>query len=54
MYPVYRTKVRKHENIWKGEQDMKGYAVESGYMGYVNGTYMLFASEMDYLDYLER
>lgn len=27
---------------------MKGYAVESGYMGYVNGEYMLFASETDY------
>ena len=33
---------------------MKGYVVESGYMGYVNGVYMLFASEMDYRDYLER
>lgn len=32
---------------------MKGYAVESGYMGYVNGGYMLFASEEDYADYLE-
>lgn len=32
---------------------MKGYAVESGYMGYVNGEYMLFASEMDYMDYVE-
>lgn len=32
---------------------MKGYAVESGYMGYVNGVYMLFASETDYVDYLE-
>lgn len=32
---------------------MKGYAVESGYMGYVDGVYMLFASEMDYADYLE-
>lgn len=31
---------------------MKGYAVESGYMGYVNGKYMLFASEEDYADYL--
>lgn len=31
---------------------MKGYAVESGYMGYVNGTYMLFASETDYEDYM--
>lgn len=33
-------------------QDMKGYAVENGYMGYVNGGYMLFASEADYLDYV--
>ncbi len=32
---------------------MKGYAVESGYMGYVEGEYMLFASEMDYVDYVE-
>ena len=36
----------------KEDQDMKGYAVESGYMGYVNGVYMLFASEMDYEDYI--
>ena len=32
---------------------MKGYTVESGYMGYVNGEYMLFASETDYVDYVE-
>ncbi len=32
---------------------MKGYFVSSGYMGMVNGNYMLFASEEDYLDYLE-
>ena len=31
---------------------MKGYAVESGYMGYVDGVYMLFASEMDYEVYI--
>lgn len=37
----------------KRGKDMKGYAVESGYMGYVNGEYMLFASEMDYMDYVE-
>lgn len=36
----------------KGGDMMKGYAVESGYMGYVNGTYMLFASETDYADYM--
>lgn len=33
---------------------MKGYSVESGYMGYVNGGYMLFASETDYIDYMEK
>lgn len=31
---------------------MKGYNVESGYMGYVNGRYILFASEEDYRDYI--
>ena len=33
---------------------MKGYTVESGYMGYVDGEYMLFASESDYEEYLNR
>lgn len=31
---------------------MKGYFVTAGYMGYVEGEYMLFASEEDYLDYV--
>ncbi len=31
---------------------MKGYSVESGYMGFVEGTYMLFASEEDYIEYI--
>ncbi len=31
---------------------MKGYTTESGYMGYVNGAYMLFACEEDYRDYM--
>jgi hypothetical protein len=30
---------------------MKGYYVDCGYMGYVNGRYILFASEADYRDY---
>lgn len=30
---------------------MKGYVVNVGYMGYVNGEYMLFASEEDYQEY---
>jgi len=32
---------------------MKGYTVLDGYMGYVNGAYMLFSSEADYREYLE-
>ena len=27
---------------------MKGYVVESGYMGFLNGEYILFADEQDY------
>lgn len=50
MYPYDRTKVRKY---LEGDKDMKGYTVESGYMGYVNGEYMLFASETDYVDYMQ-
>ena len=37
----------------KGAGDMKGYYVREGYMGCVNGEYMLFADEADYRDYLE-
>lgn len=33
---------------------MKGYTVENGYMGYVDGAYMLFASETDYTEYVEQ
>ena len=33
---------------------MKGYTVSDGYMGYVEGEYVLFASEADYRDYLEQ
>ena len=32
---------------------MKGYFVKDGYMGYINGVYMLFADESDYREYLE-
>lgn len=31
----------------------KGYLVSTGYMGLVNGKYMLFATESDYIDYIE-
>ena len=32
---------------------MKGYTTENGYMGLVNGVYRLFASEMDYREWME-
>lgn len=36
----------------------KGYYVPSGYMGWVeddrSGSYMLFASESDYLEFIEQ
>lgn len=32
---------------------MKGYITASGYMGYVDGVYILFASEEDYREYVE-
>lgn len=31
---------------------MKGYVVNDGYMGCVNGNYILFANEADYVDYI--
>ena len=32
---------------------MKGYNTASGYMGLVDGSYILFASEDDYREYME-
>ena len=32
---------------------MKGYFVEDGYMGYVDGSDVLFADERDYWEFLE-
>ena len=32
---------------------MKGYEVGSGFMGYVDGEYMLFATESDYDEVME-
>lgn len=32
---------------------MKGYYIDCGYMGYISGRYMLFASESDYIEYVK-
>lgn len=29
---------------------MKGYVTMAGYMGYINGKYVLFATEEDYIE----
>lgn len=42
---MYRT-TRKEDVM------MKGYYNNSGYMGYVDGQWVLFASESDYREYI--
>ena len=37
----------------EGGTIMKGYYNNTGYMGYVDGKWVLFASEQDYLEYME-
>ena len=37
----------------KEDNTMKGYYVSSGYMGYVDGVYMLFSTEEEYKEYLK-
>lgn len=36
-----------------GDLLIKGYIVPNGYMGFVNGKYILFATEADYLEYMK-
>ena len=43
----------KRYRFWLEETFMKGFTVESGYMGFVNGSYILFASESDYREYID-
>ena len=32
---------------------MKGYNTSNGYMGYVEGKYILFASDREYFEFME-
>lgn len=32
---------------------MKGYSTSNGYMGYVEGRYILFASDEEYYEFME-
>ena len=37
----------------KEDWPMKGYNTSNGYMGYVEGKYILFASEQEYFEFME-
>ena len=45
-------KCRDKQDVERMADIMKGYVVHDGYMGYVNGQYMLFSCEEDYREYL--
>lgn len=45
--------IKSDQMILKEVKDMKGYITANGYMGLVEGRYILFASEEDYREYLE-
>ena len=50
----YDSNGNKVYNEWKkGADGQWRYLNGEGYMGYVNGSYMLFASEEDYWEYME-
>ncbi len=48
-----RTKIKSEKEKAKGVKHMKGYVTDKGYMGLVEGCYILFASEREYYDYME-
>ena len=41
------------QNQSVGGKIMRGYNTETGFMGVINGTYLLFSCEEDYEEYLE-
>ncbi len=44
--------IKEMHSADKEADDMKGYNTDNGYMGLIEGRYVLFASEADYEDYL--
>ena len=49
----YRIKtIEGSKQIYTRRSAMKGYLNEDGYMGFVNGRYILFASEAEYEEYM--
>lgn len=55
MDTIFDTFLSEHitkRKVLKEVSDMKGYITANGYMGLVEGRYILFASEEDYQEYL--
>ena len=44
---------QEQQSVIGKEKAMKGYNTSVGYMGYVDGEYMLFSSESEYYEFLE-
>lgn len=44
--------IEGNKQIYTRRSAMKGYLNEDGYMGFVNGRYILFASEAEYEEYM--
>ena len=53
MIPFIQIQNRELILIGIGGIVMKGYYTAEGYMGLVDGEYMLFACERDYKEYME-
>lgn len=49
---IVRYNIKKEEKS-KEDWQMKGYDTSNGYMGYVEGKYILFASEQEYFEFME-
>ena len=49
VFPEAQVKKGEKVNIYP----IKGYATQSGYMGYVAGKYILFPTEDEYIDYMK-
>lgn len=52
IYPIYSDYQKENKAFDKRRVNMKGYVIEAGYMGFVDGEYMLFANEDDYREYM--
>ena len=52
---TYKEKKKKENYILKEMEELamkKGFPTGDGYMGFVEGRYILFASESDYYEYM--